>query len=135
MSVLKIAKGVRGDNWSEGWLRNRWPDFKAQRTSRLSPVPSSVPGSLLAPHAGTAQRKKDKTCYRTPSRCEGRYSRNVCYDGGGTRGSLVGPIDLSRVVRLPRSLSVLWAQRSDGDDEVLGFTETGGWHAFVLLVG
>src|SRR5882757_9961455 len=48
MSGLKIAKGVRGDNWSEGWLRNRWPDFKAQKTS------SAVPGSLLAPHAETA---------------------------------------------------------------------------------
>jgi hypothetical protein len=31
--------------------------------------------------------------------------------------------------------SVLWAQGSDGDDEVLGFAETGGWYAFVLLVG
>jgi len=26
-------------------------------------------------------------------------------------------------------------QRPDGDNEVLGFAETGGWHAFVLLVG
>src|SRR5260221_8254701 len=48
MSGLKIAKGVRGDNWSEGWLRNRWPDFKAWKTS------SAGPGSLLAPHAETA---------------------------------------------------------------------------------
>ena len=38
-------------------------------------------------------------------------------------------------VRLFRSLSVLWTQRSDGDDVVLGFAETGGWYAFVLLVG
>ena len=37
MSGLKIAKGVRGDNWSEGWLRNRWPDFKAWKTSWAVP--------------------------------------------------------------------------------------------------
>ncbi len=38
-------------------------------------------------------------------------------------------------VRLAWSLSGLWTQRSDGDDEVLGFAEAGGGYAFVLLVG
>jgi hypothetical protein len=58
---ITITRGVRQDNWSEGWLKGRWPDLRSGENQ--NPHASQIRRAATAGHS-FHNRKRNKIRHR-----------------------------------------------------------------------